>query len=466
MEMLTRVKHLPLHVDRAESLSSALRHIRRGGVDAVILDLTDSRSKQKESFLEIKHQAPNLPIILLAEASQKELALEFVQRGAQDYLVKGDVDVEPLFKTIRCAVERRRAEKRARQSLERENATIHQILEFAPVGIVRLSRELQIREANSAFIDSLGIPHDTIGRNICDVVPGLTPGSFHESIASEQPVRLSQYEIRPHGKDESERRYFNMVIWPTKRADVVTGFVLISEDISDHVKVAAQRDEFIATLAHDMKVPLAGAERYLHNVLSGALGEVSTGLKQGLSALRRSNKQLLWMVHNLLFAYQEQEGVDIFAPSLSNVSEILNECVQDLMPFAESKSIDLSFSSSTDLPLAVLDRLAIRRMVLNFLDNAIKCTDNGGKVTVAARTDEGELFIEVSDTGKGIAKELLPTLFQRFWKEPGTFKASGSAGLGLYVCRKIAEGHGGTISCESDKSRGTIFTVAIPLKEI
>lgn len=460
---LNLAKHLPMTMEKVESLSATLGKLRKGTVDAILLDLTDARSKQKESFLEIKQSAPNIPIIVLTDDTSKEMALEFVQRGAQDYLVKNEVTVEHLLKTVRCAVERRLAEKRARIQLERENATIHQILEFAPVAIVRLSRDLQIREANSTFIESLGIPDETLGRNICDMVPGLTPGSFHESIASERPVRLRQHAIRSY---DDSIRYFNLVIWPTKKADgVVTGFVLICDDVTDNVRMTSQRDEFVATLAHDMKVPLVGAERYLQNILNGAAGKLSEQLMQGLSALRRSNKQLLWMVHNLLFAYQEQEGAELLAPAECNLELLLRECAHDLGPFAEGKRVRLATEIAEELPELMVDRLAIRRLILNLVDNAIKYSHEGGTVEIRADSDESNVYMRVIDTGKGISQELLPTLFQRFWREPGVPKASGSAGLGLYVCKKIAEGHGGTITCVSATGTGSEFVVALPFKK-
>ncbi|HEY9788742.1 MAG TPA: ATP-binding protein [Candidatus Obscuribacterales bacterium] len=455
---LSKIKCMPVYVERVDKLPDAVRRVQKGGIDAVLLDI----AVEGDTFRQLQRRAPQVPVIILTDLDRRELALELVQRGAQDYLVKGELDLEMLFKSIRCAVERRRAEERTIVGLEREKATIKQILEFAPVGIVRLSRDLKICEANQAFIECMNlVGEEVVGRNISDVVFCLSPGSFHESIASDSPVRLLEC---PLSDDPARPQFFNLLIWPTKSSEgVVTGFVLIAEDVTNRVQIAAQRDEFVATLAHDMKVPLVGAERFLQHVLTGSLGALPNQLKEGLEALRRSNKHVLWMVHNLLFAYQEQAGAQQFSSMPAVMRDIVAECVQELSAFAESKNISLVSSVAPELPVVLLDRGAVRRLLINLLDNAIKYSGQDSQVFVSAFHEGAHLRLQVKDNGRGIPKELLPTLFQRFWRAPDRMRSSGSTGLGLYVCRRIAEGHQGTIQCDSEPGKGTTFDIILPL---
>jgi signal transduction histidine kinase len=108
------------------------------------------------------------------------------------------------------------------------------------------------------------------------------------------------------------------------------------------------------------------------------------------------------------------------------------------------------------------DHDLILQMLLNLLDNAIKYSEPGGSVTVSWEPDGHAVAIEVRDTGAGIAAEHLPHLFDRFYRvDPARSRAAGGAGLGLAICRWIAEAHGGTIAVESDPGKGSTFTVRL-----
>jgi PAS domain S-box-containing protein len=317
-----------------------------------------------------------------------------------------------------------------------------------------------VKDANPAFCQLFGLKHEKIAnKHICVLVSALTPGQFHEAIAEDHPIEINGYHLGPTPSHQ-EGLYCDLIIWPVKSTEsVVTGFVLIIKDVTDRLKVSQQRDEFITALAHDLKVPLAGAERFLESVLNGSLGEVSPQLSDALMTLRRSNKHMLWMVQNLLLTYQEQEGVQLFFMEAMNVKEVVEECLPELKPFALAANVDLSAMIDDDLPMILADRIGIRRVLINLTDNAIKASPAGSKISIIANRSGSGVCILVKDQGKGISPDVIPTLFKRFWKEPGESKSSSNTGLGLYVCKRIIEAHGGKIRCQSRLGEGASFII-------
>ena len=112
----------------------------------------------------------------------------------------------------------------------------------------------------------------------------------------------------------------------------------------------------------------------------------------------------------------------------------------------------------------VVDRIAIRRVVMNLLDNAIKFARPGTDVEISYESSDTVCVLQIKDSGQGIHKQHLPTLFQRFGQTELGRSFSTGTGLGLYLCRQIVEGHGGTITCESEVGIGTTFFVSLPTK--
>jgi signal transduction histidine kinase len=131
-------------------------------------------------------------------------------------------------------------------------------------------------------------------------------------------------------------------------------------------------------------------------------------------------------------------------------------------PIAAHKNINL-VTKIPDTIEATADWLAIKRLLLNLLGNALKFTPTGGVVEVEICTEDGDLIFKVKDNGIGIPPEDKSRLFQRFWQGGAVRRYAAETGLGLYLCRQIAEGHGGKIWVDSELGHGSIFTVRIPI---
>jgi two-component system, sensor histidine kinase and response regulator len=223
-----------------------------------------------------------------------------------------------------------------------------------------------------------------------------------------------------------------------------------------------QREDFISRLTHDLQTPLFAANRMLQFFQDNVFGELPPGVAQRIPVIIRSNHNLLQMVSNIVEVYNhEAEGKHLhFDPC--NIQDILAEVVQELLPLAIGKNIDLSLKVQDQGGFQILgDCLELRRVFINLIGNSIKFTDMGHIQIGLLHSHEQSktIVITVQDTGSGIAQTLQDSLFERF--RSGNHKRSNT-GLGLYLSRCILKSHQGSISLHSKLGMGSTFTIHLP----
>jgi CheY-like chemotaxis protein len=167
------------------------------------------------------------------------------------------------------------------------------------------------------------------------------------------------------------------------------------------------------------------------------------------------------MINNVLDAYRLDAGGEQFQITRVDLDSLIAECLQDLEPIAQGKSIELRMSS-TCKHKAYADNMAMRRVIINLVSNALKFTPAGGSVQVSCEQIGGAISLKVKDDGIGIAPEKLPNLFERFYQTDTQNRASG-LGLGLHLCQHLMIAQKGTISCTSKPGEGSTFEVTLPI---
>jgi signal transduction histidine kinase len=237
-------------------------------------------------------------------------------------------------------------------------------------------------------------------------------------------------------------------------------------------ELLVQKEEFISRMTHDLQTPLVAANRMLDLLCDDVFGELPDRVKSSLKTIERSNQDLLEMVRNIVEAYTYDANAKQFSFIPLDLTQIIAEVVTELTPIAAAKNIELT-AIIHDLPDANFqiegDRLELKRLITNLVGNSLKFTDTGKISILLKRHCANELTpstpdrpwfsIAVCDTGSGIAASDRTNLFERFRR--GNHKRSNS-GLGLYLCKQIAEAHGGKISVESTPGEGTTFTIDLP----
>jgi two-component system, sensor histidine kinase and response regulator len=235
-------------------------------------------------------------------------------------------------------------------------------------------------------------------------------------------------------------------------------------------ELLAQKEEFIARMTHDLQTPLVGANRMLELLCDDAFGELPAQAKSNLQIINRSNQDLLQMVRNLVEAYTYDADAKQFSFIPIDLTRIATEVVSELTPIAVTKNLELVVNIlARDLPDANFqvagDRLELKRLITNLVGNSLKFTDVG-KISIQvmpATPDFTTVTIAICDTGNGIPESDLANLFERFRR--GNHKRSNS-GLGLYLCKQIAEAHGGKIFVVSKVGEGSTFSVELPAARV
>ena len=235
-------------------------------------------------------------------------------------------------------------------------------------------------------------------------------------------------------------------------------FVGVIRDVSVQKETEKLRDDFIATLTHDMRTPLLAAIQTLKFFLEGAIGELDDKQKVLLSTMLQSNEDLLGLVNALLEVYRFESGKLTLCKTAFSVKDLVEQCYSELKPLAEKKNIDFSVIFELEDNLNILaDRAEIKRVITNLCGNALNYTNKNGIVKVLAKAQCGDFIFSVTDNGNGIPQSDIPNSFKRFSQGTARKRSTGT-GLGLYLSRQIIEAHNGKIWVDSKVDKGSEFS--------
>ncbi|MDZ4836043.1 MAG: PAS domain-containing protein [Candidatus Melainabacteria bacterium] len=337
-------------------------------------------------------------------------------------------------------------------------------MDNAPIGVWKLDRDLVITKASKAVAEQLGMQvDDLIGKPFHDIVSTLPKEMLASVLELNENVQISGQKVQLGKGAEQRQLYWDIAAWPLKDAkQKVIGVCVSTIEVEEYSLVDKQREDFIATLVHDLKTPLIGADRTLELIINGTLGEVDESQSEVLQMVQRSNQGLLRMVQNLIEVYRYDFSNPDLAFEYVSLFDLGSDCAKELMAVADQRNIKLEINLAPGQGGVQVDALAIRRVVLNLLDNALKFTPSGGGVRAWGEETPNQVMLHIKDTGIGIDESEINKVFERFWRsERGKGQAVGT-GLGLYLCKQIVDAHQGEIVVESREGEGTTFTVVMP----
>jgi signal transduction histidine kinase len=232
-------------------------------------------------------------------------------------------------------------------------------------------------------------------------------------------------------------------------------------------RASAAKAEFVASMSHELRTPLNAVIGYSQMLLEDAADDHDEQSAADLQKIHRAGQHLLRLVNEVLDLSKIEAGKMELARTQTPVADVLGPIVEAMRADADAKGIDLAFEADEDLGRADWDADRVRQMLIGILDNAVKFTDKG-KVVLSAERPAGRtpsvIVIRITDTGVGIAPEMLPRLFEKFTVAHDTTASKyGDTGLGLALSMALCRLMDGDISVDSVQGKGSCFTVMLPV---
>ncbi len=377
---------------------------------------------------------------LLSQLRQKISELELAKKELEKY----SHNLEQL-------VEERTAD------LKQSNAKLAGIVNYCADGIVILDENGVIEQVNPACENLVGLVNEKIVKvSIDDFL------FSKKSFISKELHKVEENEL--FLRDFYIKNPLSNNITPVEISfarinpdDNFKRFVGVIRDVTEQKKADKLRDDFIATLTHDLRTPLLAAIQTLKFFLDGAVGEIDDKQRLLLSTMQKSNEDLLGLVNALLEVYRYDAEKLTLNYSNFNIYDLSKLVYDELKPLADSKKIEFIIECNDKNIEISADRSELRRVICNLCGNAINYTPEDGKVAITMKNEGADLIFSVSDTGCGIPAEDIPNMFQRFSQGTSKKRSTGT-GLGLYLSRQIIESHGGKIWLESKVNKGSEFS--------
>jgi len=243
------------------------------------------------------------------------------------------------------------------------------------------------------------------------------------------------------------------------------GVILVFRDISEGRRLAQQETEFVNTVSHELRTPLAIVKEGISQVVEGLHGELGAEPKDYLDTVLRNVDRLSRITNAILDFSRLESGKVVLKKVLFDIAELSNEVVTGFRQSAKDKGLELRCLICGEKVMVLADRDKIAEILVNLIGNALKFTDHG-YVEVALTEQAGAFEFTVADSGRGIAQEDLPKVFNKF-EQFGRVAGPGEkgTGLGLSIVKGLVEQHGGRIRVESELGKGSKFIFTLPKKD-
>ena len=229
-------------------------------------------------------------------------------------------------------------------------------------------------------------------------------------------------------------------------------------------RVGRAKSEFLANMSHELRTPLNAIIGYSELLADPYFGPLKASeVRRQAKAINQSGQHLLDLINDVLDLSKIEAGKLVLNIGDVQVRKIVRDVVGLMKPLADAKGIKMRVKVPATIQPLMADEKRFRQILLNLMSNAIKFTPDGGIVTVASGIDEDHLWVEVTDTGIGIAKEFQAKVFEQFLQVDGSYgRLQEGTGLGLALTKRLVEMHGGEISVESEVGKGSTFRFTIP----
>ena len=346
------------------------------------------------------------------------------------------------------------------ENLEQESKRLHSILSYMTDGVLATNRRGKITMINDMAKKQLGVQkEDVLNKSILELL----------KIADEYELRdlITQIpELMIDSQDQNDEYLSLRVRFALIRREsgFISGLVAVLHDTTEQEKEERERRLFVSNVSHELRTPLTSVKSYLEALDEGALSEpvAPDFIKVSLDETNR----MMRMVTDLLHLSRIDNATSHLDVEMINftafITFILNRFDKMRGP-DEEKKYDLVRDYPITSVWIEIDTDKMTQVIDNILNNAIKYSPDGGKITVTMKTTDDQMILSISDQGLGIPKQDLPRIFDRFYRvDRARSRAQGGTGLGLAIAKEIIKQHKGFIWAKSEYGKGSTFTIVLP----
>ena len=346
------------------------------------------------------------------------------------------------------------------ENLEQESKRLHSILSYMTDGVLATNRRGQITMINDMAKRQLGVESDdALNQNILELLKIEDEYELRDLIT--QSPEMMIYSQNVNGEYISLRVRFALI---RRESGFISGLVAVLHDTTEQEKEERERRLFVSNVSHELRTPLTSVKSYLEALDEGALYEpvAPDFIKVSLNETNR----MMRMVTDLLHLSRIDNATSHLDVELINFTAFIT-FILNRFDKMRSQDQEKKYELVRDYPITSvwieIDTDKMTQVIDNILNNAIKYSPDGGKITVSMKTTDDQMILSISDQGLGIPKEDLPKIFDRFYRvDKARSRAQGGTGLGLAIAKEIIKQHNGFIWAKSEYGKGSTFTIVLP----
>lgn len=346
------------------------------------------------------------------------------------------------------------------ENLEQESKRLHSILSYMTDGVLATNRRGQITMINDMAKRQLGVESDdALNQNILELLKIEDEYELRDLIT--QSPEMMIYSQNVNGEYISLRVRFALI---RRESGFISGLVAVLHDTTEQEKEERERRLFVSNVSHELRTPLTSVKSYLEALDEGALYEpvAPDFIKVSLNETNR----MMRMVTDLLHLSRIDNATSHLDVELINFTAFIT-FILNRFDKMRSQDQEKKYELVRDYPITSvwieIDTDKMTQVIDNILNNAIKYSPDGGKITVTMKTTDDQMILSISDQGLGIPKQDLPRIFDRFYRvDRARSRAQGGTGLGLAIAKEIIKQHKGFIWAKSEYDKGSTFTIVLP----
>jgi len=334
--------------------------------------------------------------------------------------------------------------------LMRQNKMLESVINSLSDGILIINENYDVLRATPKVSTWFGVKgKNIVGKNIQEFIQlpediGIDKLNGHDVFIKHTPTNNFIISSQKLKLDDKKQRY-----------------VLLIKDVTNEREIETLKEDFVATLTHDLKVPIVAEANIVEFLLEGKFGEITEKQKVALLNMKASNKELIDLVQILLETYKIKEtGINLLKESI-NLVPFIESIIEEVQPIANNSGMTINFESERNYSV-MADPMQLTRVIKNLISNAISHSNTTNSIDIKTGELPGYVTISVIDYGQGIPKEEIKMIFNKYYSAVKKFRKIGT-GLGLYLSQQIAVSHGGEITVESEENVKTEFCVKLPV---